>query len=449
MASDDTNRAADTVSVTREPASGEPRDHSLVRQLELTVLEGPDAGKTFRSTAERSVIGTHRSCSLVLSDKTVSRFHCDISPGAGGKFTIRDLGSRNGLLLNGCSVVEAHLHDGVTISLGRTLLRFEPDAGQVTVPLSARESFGLMVGSSRAMRAVFSVLERAAESDVTVLLQGETGTGKELAAESIHRVSSRGDGPFIVVDCGAIPADLLESELFGHVRGAFTGAVAERAGAFSAASGGTIFLDEIGELSPELQPRLLRALERREVKPVGKDDYHPIDVRVIAATNRDLCRMVNEQSFRSDLYYRLAVVEVRLPPLRERPGDLPDLVDRILAAMGEDGPAAAALRAPAFRAALARHGWPGNVRELRNYVERCIALREQPPLVGDSNDLAAPSVDISKPLKQSRENWLRSFEREYVAGILREHGDNVSAAARAAGVDRVTFYRLMWKLGLR
>jgi transcriptional regulator with PAS, ATPase and Fis domain len=280
-----------------------------------------------------------------------------------------------------------------------------------------------------------------------VLLLGETGTGKEAVAESLHRESQRRNEPFIVVDCGAIPPNLLESELFGHVRGAFTGAVASREGAFEAANGGTLFLDEIGELPIDLQPKLLRALEAREVKRVGAKDYTAIDARIIAATHRDLAAEVNTQKFRSDLYYRLAVLEVRLPPLRERLEDLPELVEHMLKSLGAaDKPEAALCRTPEFLADLRRHSWPGNVRELRNYVERCLALNQMQPL-GGADEL--PVVDVTQPIKIARDRWTRAFERRYLEEILERHGGNVAAAARAAGVDRIYFYRLLWRHGLR
>ncbi|HZO13867.1 MAG TPA: sigma 54-interacting transcriptional regulator, partial [Polyangiaceae bacterium] len=281
--------------------------------------------------------------------------------------------------------------------------------------------------------------------DAVVLLEGDTGTGKELAAESIHDESTRRDQPFLVVDCASIPSDLLESELFGHERGAFTGASATREGAFEAATGGTIFLDEIGELPLELQPKLLRALERKQVKRVGSNRYTTVDVRVVAATNRNLRREVNERRFRSDLYYRLAVIEIRLPSLRERFDDLPLLVDQLLASMGAvDHPD---LRSPAFLEELGRHAWSGNIRELRNYLERCLVLRSRAPL---ENEAAEPLLpDAGQPLKTARERWNRALERRYVEEVLRRCGDNVAAAARAAEVDRMYFYRLLWRHGLR
>jgi two-component system, NtrC family, response regulator GlrR len=309
------------------------------------------------------------------------------------------------------------------------------------------------------MRSLFELLQRAAVSDATVLIEGETGTGKEATAETIHREGTRKNGPFVVIDCSSIPGPLLESELFGHERGAFTGAVATREGAFQAASGGTIFLDEIGELSLDLQPKILRALERRQAKPVGATQYEPFDVRVIAATNRSLRAEVQAQRFRSDLYYRLAVVQVKLPPLRERLTDLSLLVENMLRSLGvAEQPIAGALRSQQFLERLGQYRWPGNVRQLRNYVERCVALDDPslptnldtmpPPPSGSTLD-GAEAVDISQPLKFARERCVGNFERRYLEALLRKHNNNVSAAARAAEVDRIHFYRLLWKHGLR
>ena len=318
-----------------------------------------------------------------------------------------------------------------------------------------------MVGRSAPMRALFSTLEKAAATDATILIEGETGTGKEASAESIHQASRRRDGPFVVVDCGAIPAQLLESELFGSERGAYTGAVASRAGAFEAASGGTIFLDEIGELQIDLQPKILRALDRHHVKRVGSTDYHPVDVRVIAATNRSLRAEVEAKRFRSDLYYRLAIVRIKLPPLRERIADLPLLVEHVVSILGvADAPATEALRTREFQERLRRYPWPGNIRQLRNYLERCVALGDAhlspgfdtcppPPLGAASPQASSPEVDPGEPLRVARERWTYRFEHAYLEAVLKLQGNNVAAAARAAGVDRIYFYRLLWKHGLK
>ena len=428
--------------------AGAPRQ-TLVQRFRLRVLEGPDQGASQLSSAARLVVGTHESADLRLGDRTVSRFHCEIAI-VEGAATIRDLDSTNGTEVDGVRVLQAWLKPGARITLGQTKLVFELDAEPVSIALSPREKFGLLVGRSPAMRSVFALLERAAASDATVLLEGETGTGKEIATDSIHRESTRAAGPLIVVDCGAIPRELLESELFGHEKGAFTGAVAAREGAFAAATGGTIFLDEIGDLPQDLQPKLLRVLEKREVKPVGANLYKPIDVRVVAATNRDLRAEVNARRFRSDLYYRLAVIEVRLPPLRDRREDLGLLVDNILEQIGVDAQAAAQLKTPEFLQELERHSWPGNVRELRNYLERCHALRDAARLApAERASETELRVDSTRPLKSERDRWVRLLERQYLEEVLRREGGNVSAAARAAGIDRIHFYRLLWRHGLK
>jgi DNA-binding NtrC family response regulator len=316
------------------------------------------------------------------------------------------------------------------------------------------ERFGRMVGRSPSMQSVFDMLSKASPSDATILLEGETGTGKEVSAEAIHRGSPRRDKPFLVVDCGAMPPNLLESELFGHERGAFTGAISSRQGVFEAANGGTVFLDEIGELSIDLQPKLLRVLERREVRRVGTNNHVPVNVRLIAATNKSLREHVAAHKFRSDLYYRLAVVEVKLPPLRERPGDLPLLVDHIVRALGAiDETTLTIVRSAQFLGALTQHTWPGNIRELRNYLERSVALHDFAPPRSTAATVAAPgpegAVNIGQPLREAREAWVSAFERRYLEELLRQHENRVSAAARAAGVDRIYFYRLLWKHGLR
>jgi DNA-binding NtrC family response regulator len=441
-ASPDTDRGPSTRDLGGD-AHGE-----RIAELRLLVSSGPAAGQTFEARGDRVVIGTHPSCDVVLADDAVSRFHCDLTVGQ-RRVEIADLGSTNGTFVDGLEIVRARPRSGAIIRVGNTELQLEIGARRIALPISEREQFGLMVGRSPAMRRVFATLEQAASSDATVLLGGETGTGKDVAAESIHLEGARKDGPFVVVDCGAIPADLLESELFGHEKGAFTGATARRAGAFVAAHKGTILLDEIGELPLDLQPKLLRVLERREVKRVGADGYTPVDVRVIAATNRDLRAEVNARTFRSDLYYRLAVIEVHLPALRERVDDVPVLVDRILARMEVPAERAAVLRTPAVRAALVQHPWPGNVRELRNYVERSLALREPPPPGPSGARDVLPAIDTSRPFHEARQAWVDHFERRYAEDLLARHAGNLAQAARESRIDRVTLYRLLWRHGLR
>ena len=421
----------------------------VVRRFRLRVGAGPDAGTERMSEGKELVIGTHPSADLVLTDRTVSRFHCSIDV-VNGVAHVRDLGSRNGTQVDGVAVLHAPLRDHACLTLGTTDLHFDLGSESVTVEASKRQAFGAMVGRSPAIRAVFAQLERAAASDITVLLEGETGTGKEVAAEALHRASPRADGPFVVVDCGSIAPELIESELFGHERGAFTGADRARVGAFEAANGGTLFLDEIGELDSDLQPKLLRAIEARSIRRVGSTTSTPVDVRLIAATWRDLRAEVNVGRFRPDLYYRIAVFPVRLPPLRERLADLPLLVDRLLEDIGADADAAGRLRTSAFLNRLSRHGWPGNIRELRNHLERCVVLseRELPgiPATQASDPLV---VDPAKSLKANRDAWTRVFERRYLEALLAAHEGNVRAAATAAGVDRVYLYRLLWRHGLK
>ena len=419
-------------------------DSLSVQRFTLEVVEGPDQGAGFSSSGERSVIGVDRTCGLVLTDEAVSRFHCELSLSRGRPLLV-DLGSRNGTHIDGVQVLQAFVPPTALVRVGRSTVRFEAEDHQVEIPISSRTRFGGMVGSAPVMRAVFALMERAAQSDVTVLLQGETGTGKEAAARAIHSESARKEAPFIVVDCGAMPPDLLESELFGHEKGAFTGATHSRTGAFEAARGGTLFLDEIGELSLDLQPKLLRAIERREIKRVGTNTYLPVDVRLLAATNRDLRDEVNGRRFRSDLYYRLAVLEIRLPPLRERIEDLLPLRDQILEDLGlAETPELQPLVRALPLQVLTRHTWPGNVRELRNYLERCIVLRHAVGLPESAGE-QQPLGEAVLPLRAARDRW----QRQYLDDLLTRTGDNVAAAARAAGVDRIHLYRLLRKHGLR
>ncbi|WP_375758885.1 sigma-54 interaction domain-containing protein [Corallococcus exercitus] len=317
-----------------------------------------------------------------------------------------------------------------------------------------RVTFGDLVATSAATRASFERMACAAACNATVLLEGETGTGKSRAAQAIHRAGARANAPFLVVDCGALPANLLESELFGHEKGAFTGAIQRRVGAFEEADGGTIFLDEIGELPAELQPKLLRVLENREIRRLGSNTYQPVNVRVIAATHRDLRQEVQAGRFRADLYFRLAVVGIPIPSLRERTEDIPFIVERILAGLGATPEQQAKLTTPDFLARLQRAPWPGNVRELRNHLERCLVFQDAlPPTATDAANPLAPAipraVDPSLTYAESRRRALECFERDYVEALLKLHGGKVSQAAAAADMDRVYLYRLLRRHGLK
>jgi two-component system response regulator GlrR len=410
-----------------------------VGRFQLRIGEGPAAGKSWVSSGDHCSIGSEPSNDLVIEDPTVSRFHCEIRIDARGA-RVRDLESKNGTNVDGVQVVEAYLHSGSVLTLGRTRLQLELAADRVALPLSKRTQLGPLVGASIAMRRAFALLERAATSEATVLLEGETGTGKEGAAEAIHQLSGRREGPFVVIDCAAIPPNLLESQLFGHERGSFTGATERHVGAFEEASSGTVFLDEIGELPVDLQPKLLRVLERREIRRVGSSKPVPVDVRVVAATHRDLRTGVNKGTFRADLYYRLAVVRVALPPLRSRLEDLPLLVERILETLGADAETVALLRTPEMTAHLAGCAWPGNVRELRNYLERCVVFQQPLPLVDGAAD--EPAVDVWD-YAEAKQRALAAFERRYVERLLARHQGKVAPAAAEAGLSDVYLYRLL------
>jgi DNA-binding NtrC family response regulator len=424
-----------------------PGDERLrVPSFRVAVTRGRDKGK--EATAARSdlVVGTQPACDLTLTDPTVSRSHLSIEARPDG-FRLRDLGSTNGTWVSGVRIVEAFVEPGADIELGETRLRFTTQSSPLELPLYQGDAFGPMLGRSTVMRQVFALLARAAQTDATVLLLGETGTGKDLAAEALHQASPRASGPFVVVDCSAIPEALIESELFGHERGAFTGATDKRIGAFEAADRGTVFLDEIGELPLELQPKLLRVLERKTVKPVGANATREIDVRVVAATNRDLRAEVNRGAFREDLFFRLSVITAQLPPLRERGEDVAALAERFWREAGAAGALPSELRQR-----LAAHRWDGNVRELRNAVERAHALGAsyalgEAPAPGDSPP--ALHVDVSIPFKEAKRQLVERFERPYLSQLLAANQGNVSAAARQAGLDRVHLIKLLRQHGLK
>jgi two-component system, NtrC family, response regulator GlrR len=413
-----------------------------VRGFRLDVLEGPRRGASWESNADRCMLGFHPSCSFRIEDETVSRFHCEIVISDEGT-RLRDLGSMNGTIVDGVRVVEAFLKNGSLLRLGVSVIRFQYTSRSIPVHLSSRTEFGELIGSSVAMRALFAVLERAAATDATILLEGETGTGKSATARSIHAESTRAGKPFIMIDSGSIPQHLLESELFGHEKGAFTGAATARVGAFEEAEGGTVFIDELGELPLELQPKLLGVLENRSIRRLGSNVQRPVNVRVVAATNRDLRAAVNAGRFREDLYYRVAVVAVTVPALRQRPDDVPLLAGRILARLGAAPERIQSLMTPAFLAALRNNAWPGNVRELRNYLEQYLIFEDMLPSRLEYTDDTPMSIDVETPYAEARQRVLDEFERRYVTELLRAHDGKVAQAAAAVGLNRTYLYRLM------
>ena len=422
----------------------------------VVVVSGPDEGTEVPINGAL-LVGSGDGVGLKLRDPSVSRQHARLAM-SGGRVAVEDLGSKNGTTFGGARVERAVVPMGASIGIGKTQLVVVPRWHVREVPPSPATEFGELYGASVAMREIFAILERVAPADVSVLVEGESGTGKELVARSIHAASARANGPYVVTDCGSIPAELAESELFGHKRGAFSGATADRAGAFVRADGGTLCLDELGELPLDLQPKLLRVLETGEVKPVGADTPLTVDVRVVASTNRDLRAEVRRGRFREDLLYRLDVVKLRLPPLRQRPDDVPGLVVRLLE--GKLPPKDVIEGANLAR--LQAYGWPGNVRELRNVLARAVALARRPgeppapfaklvfnlgPAAEGPATLGAsyPGVDAPLPFKEARAQLLDSFERAYVAALLARHGDNLSRAAQAAGISRTFLYELIRK----
>jgi len=417
-------------------------ERALRDGFRIVVVDGPDRGATALSAGVAMTIGSDPTCDLVLGCRATSRFHCEIELGDEGAL-IRDLGSTNGTRVDGVRVLTAFLRRGSEVEIGRDRLRFELVDEPIGIDLFPGDRFGSLVGRSPAMRAAFARMARAATNTTTVLLTGETGTGKDTAAEAIHAASARADRPFIVVDCASLPHALAESELFGHRAGSFTGAHTDRIGAFEATSGGTIFLDEIGELPATIQPKLLRVLERREIQRVGDPISRPVDVRILAATHRDLRRDVNTGRFRADLYFRLAVMTVHLPPLRDRQDDLPLLVEALLAELTPDETSRDRLRRQLSLNTLARLDWPGNVRELRNHLERSLVL-DHGQGGGDLAELPAAEL----PFAVARDAWQRWFERRYLMDLLHRHRGNITAAARHAGMHRTHLYRLLQRAGL-
>jgi DNA-binding NtrC family response regulator len=404
-------------------------------------------------------VGSSPECDIVVDHPTVSRTHCKIEVDRTGH-RVRDLQSKNGVFVNGVRVVEAYLPREALLRLGGADLSFELAEDSVEVALSKAGHFGGLIGESLEMREIFALLARIAPTDATVLVEGESGTGKELVAEAVHHHSRRRGGPLVVFDCSAVPAELIESELFGHIKGAFTGATTDRQGAFQEANGGTLFIDEIGELALDLQPKLLRALEKREVKPVGSNRRFQCDARIVAATNRDLAKEVENGNFREDLFYRLAVIRVSLPPLRKRQDDIPVLVHHFLRQLGGT-PSSISFDT---MAKLQTYPWPGNVRELRNFIERALLLSDtgaietrharpysvpSAPQDAKAGDEPSPlPISYELPFKDAKNRLVDAFERHYWLKLLHDCGGNISEAARRGGIHRKSLEYLIRKLDI-
>jgi two-component system, NtrC family, response regulator GlrR len=406
--------------------------------------DGESHSKTIE---EKTVVGTEAQVDLRLVDPLVSRLHAELDPRESGLW-VRDLGSRNGSYVENVLVLEACVPKGGKVRFGDTELTVTYGPQETPVELWPSPQFGRLIGPSVKMREIFARLARIARSPASVLIEGETGTGKELVARAIHDASARAGRPFVVIDCGALPENLLDAELFGHVRGAFTGAVDGRAGAIESADGGTVFLDEVGELPLGVQPKLLRVLESRTVRRLGQNEHRPVDVRVISATHRDLRTMVNNRAFREDLYFRLAVLPVRVPPLRERPGDIIALAQYFLPRESVGSVT------PQLMRELVTRPWLGNVRELRNVLERIVTLgadaelSDALPAVTAGRTSWRPNLTpdlLRLQHRDLREQVLQAAEQEYLRALLEKHGRNISAAAAASGLNRTYLHRLIAK----
>jgi transcriptional regulator with GAF, ATPase, and Fis domain len=429
-----------------------------LRQCKLVVLKGRQRGKEFVISSDVIRIGKAEINDLVLPEDTVSRVHCEIMRDTRG-YLLRDLQSTNGTFLDGAEVREAYVRAGSVVTVGTVQIKFQPYEERIEILPSEAERLGSVIGRALVMREIFGLIERVAPTEATILIEGETGTGKDLMARTVHGLSRRQEGPFIVVDCGAVAGTLIESELFGHEKGAYTGATATRQGAFELANGGTIFLDELGELSLDLQPKLLRVLEQREIRRVGGNRTIRVDIRVVAATKKDLKQEVQKGKFREDLYFRLSVVPIYIPPLRQRKEDIPLLVEEFARKLGHPD-----FKIPAEAVdVLLAHDWPGNVRELRNVLERGIYLSKQmgdeafkfinisglaPRPGGASADGMVMEFDPAQSYRANKERWNDEFERKYLKWLLARAEGNISRAAREADMDRKYLHKLIKKHGV-
>jgi len=417
-----------------------PVSLDLCRAFRLTVIRGPNAGEVYRvdeGAVSPTLVGTSAACAIRLRDPGISRRHASVDVQQ-GRLRLRDLESANGTFVHGVRIVEALLGGSEDIQFAASALHVEAESASEPAPISPETSFGPVVGASLAMRRLYPFCERLALSDVPLVIEGETGTGKEVMAEALHAASPRSGGPFVVFDCAAAPPSLIESALFGNEKGAFTGAVTARQGVFEEADGGTLLIDEIGDLDTPLQARLLRAIQKSEIRRLGGTKWIKVNVRIIAATRRDLDKEVQAGRFRDDLFFRLAVARIALPPLRERLEDIEPLARHFwsLSGGGKEFPTHVVDR-------FVSHSWPGNVRELANTVSRLAALGElahrelfiqSSAGVDTDPNFIGRIVNQNLTLAEAREQVVREFERQYVVHLLDQHrGDTVRAAA-ASGI---------------
>ena len=446
-------------------------DLTQVIQVEiclLRVITGKKAGQVLNASKDVIRIGAHPKCDLMIDDDTVSRFHCEIRKES-GHYILSDQESTNGTYVGNLRIREVYLHAGCEFKIGNTILNFSPQIEDIKVESSQRSIYGSLIGASEQMRSLYGMLDKIAPSDLSVVIQGETGTGKELVAQALHEQSRRNQKPLVVFDCSAVPEHLIESELFGHEKGSFSGAIRTHQGVFEQAEGGTLFLDELGELSIHLQPKLLRALESGVIRRVGGERSVRVDVRVVSATNRNLQDMVEEGTFRQDLYYRLAKVHIQLSPLRDRGEDVVLIAQHFIQRLNEKNKGFRHIQGlhQSAQSALKSWRWPGNVRELRNVIERAYTFADHPHIYAEdlshhiqqvqskqtSEIIGFSTIDFDVPesfsLKEAKERIIASFEKEYLLQLLDKHRYNISAVSREAGIDRRHVYRLLKKYDLK
>lgn len=434
MTTDDEAKRAPSWEAVTEARS--PSVSLKLDRIGLAVVDGPERGRNVSIAHGQARIGTAPGCHLALTDPAVSRIHCEISVSRQG-IRLQDRGSTNGTYVDGVRVHDAELRDGSTLRIGDTAVRIGVEHGKDIVPLAPLDRFDQLIGSSPEMRAIYAIIPRVAQTETTTLINGETGTGKELVAQAIHSVSPRAAKPFVVLDCAGVAPGVIESDIFGHVRGAFTSAITERAGLFESAHGGTIFIDEIQDLPLSLQPRLLRVLETRQVRRLGANQPVAVDVNVVAASSQPLSAYVNAGKFREDLFYRLAVAEIELPPLRARGNDVVELATHFWAVFASEAVPSELL------AAVRDRSWPGNVRELRNFVERWAKLGVPTGVRTERGRRVEAAMPTDLPLKEARRVWNDQFESAYASALLERSGGNVTRAAELAGVNRRSFQRML------
>jgi len=414
------------------------------------VLEGQDPGAA-HVVSGTAYIGKSATCELKLTDPKVSRRHVQLTADPFG-LKVVDLSSTNGVYLNNARVLEGYASNGDRLRLGDTLLAVEAveSTDATAIRLSTRTRFGRVIGASIAMRRLFARCDQVAPTDIPVLVEGETGTGKELVAEAIHEASSRANKPFVVFDCTTISPQLLEASLFGHERGAFTGAQEARAGVFEVANGGTLLIDEIGDLDIALQAKLLRAVERQEVQRIGGSKWIKVDVRLISATRRDLEAEIQAGRFRDDLYYRLAVARLFVPPLRTRDGDVELLATHLWNKLSDGSQPFPT----DFLARWQNYKWPGNVRELYNAVHRRFSLGQtevwddeddRPEAIGQDPNLFDTLLHDNVPYTIARRRVLDEFDRRFVTVALEKSGGSVARAAASFGIARRYFTKIKSK----